>query len=348
MKIEDKSGNQLLEKEKELKEKWGKAIYQIMENSLHICTTRDMGEMFIQNLGNQERDRGIRRLLSMEKFKGLTEKQMIPKFLAIVTTYLNRLEKDKKIESLDTHTFLRKVYFLKEFREQVIPYTLHKIQDSKSHPIIPTVMKYFSDHDMASYPDLAYFLSISNVPFNRDGLRSAVKILEDMEYLKRTGFEDDPNMIIIHRPYLSMDTLRKKLRELNEQVLGERKRASDLGREFERKIEEILLKRGLKSDCISFNFKNLTETKRIEFDRVFKINIDPFGIGNRIIYCIVESKAGSVYTVTREDVRKFISKIRKLDQLNVIPILFSRRKLGIKVQEVCDEFGILTYTRGDL
>lgn len=349
MKNREKTGKRRYKRKKKPKKEWVKVIYRIMENNKPVCTTRDMGELLLLDLGKQKRDRGMRRILSLKEFKGMTEKQVMPKYLAIVATCLYRLEDRNKIESLDTHTFLRKVYFLKEFREQVTSHVLHKIQENKRHPIIPAIMKYFSDHDTASYPDLAYFLSVENISFNRDRLRSAVKNLEDMGFIKRTGFRDeDPNLIVIHKPYLSMDTIRNKLNKLREQVLGERQQASLLGREFERKIDKILKKRDIIPECVTFNFKNLQNTHRIEFDRVFKINIDPLDMGRREVYIVVESKAGRIYTVTREDVRNFISKIKKLDQLNVIPILLSRRKLGHKVQEVCNNFGVLTYTRDDM
>lgn len=254
------------------KEYWKNLILDFMYKEYPIGGSNHIGVNFIlsfagegENVKNPMQS-GLRRLLSTKKIKGMTEEQLHNKITRLMPVVLSMLVDEGKIRFMDTHMYLRHVYYIPtKNKSDVNNWIILEMLKQKKNKLIITLIEYFQKNDMASYDDLKGVLHEKEINFTHDRLKGMLTVLENLNYIKKHDFTSEDRFTIIYsKPHISESTIKLKAREIRQKKNLAMMLGAQRGRDFEKKIEEILKKEGKEVRKICYDHVTPTPSEERE------------------------------------------------------------------------------------
>lgn len=244
------------------KDYWKDAILDFMYKKYPIGGSKHIGVEFIfsfaskEHSGKERLKTGLHRLLSIKGIKGMTEDQLQNKIKKLTPVLLNLLVDEGKIKFIDTHTYLRYIYYIPtKARGDVNAWIIAELTNQKKNKLIVRLIQYFNKNDLASYDDLRNFLNCegkskeekkkNRVNFTHDRLKGTLTILENLGLTKKHDYTSEDRFLIIYsKPHIAESTVKLKADKIREIKNLKMRLGAEEGRNFEKKIEEIIKKQG--------------------------------------------------------------------------------------------------------
>lgn len=248
---------------------WKTLIRDFMYEEYPIGGSKHIGVNFILSFSGQGEnienpmDSGLRRLLKAKKIKETTKEQLHKKITELTPVVLKMLVNEGEISYIDTHTFMRHVYYIPmKTTEDVNNWIINEILKEKKNKLIITLIRYFQNNDLASYDDLRFKLNEKEINFTHDRLKDTLTVLENLGYVKKHDYTNEERFLIIYsKPHIAESTVRMKADKIREFKNLKMQMGAQEGRDFEKKIGEILEKEGKEVKKVCYDHVSPTPIK---------------------------------------------------------------------------------------